>query len=246
MLLGGLSLYVLFLVIQMPAVWLAGQLPEEGALRLRQVDGTLWRGSAGQVIWNAGSDSLNLGQLRWSLRPGEWLQGGIGVALELGHAPKVLTGQVRYGADGLYLTSVQGQFDAPVLGFATRALSLLQPQGILAVDIASLHLTGNRVHGAARVDWREARSGLVAAPLGDYRVELRAEPDGRRARINVQTLQGALAINGDGDYTPGKGVQGRLTLVPPQGERRALYSPVLNMLGMPDATGAWVLNLDAR
>lgn len=246
LLIGGVLLYILFLIVQMPAVWLVGRMPETSVIKLSGVGGNLWQGTANQVTWRAGVDSLDLGRLRWTLQPGELLGGGIGLAFELGQAPKLLKGTLRMGGDGITLKTVQGQLDAPVLGFASRALSLLQPQGGLALDIASLHLDGHRIHGEAKADWLGARSSLVAAPLGDYRAELRAEPDGRRARITVQTLQGALAMSGDGDYSPGKGVTGRLVLHPPQDERRGLYAPVLNMLGMPDASGAWVLNLDAR
>lgn len=246
LLIGGVLLYLLFLAAQMPAVWLAGRLPENSVIKLSGVDGNLWQGTAKQVTWRAGVDSLDLGRLRWTLQPGELLGGGIGLAFELGQAAEPLKGQLSYGGDGIHLRAVHGAIDAPVLGFASRALSLLQPQGKLVLDIAELHLSGNRIHGAAQADWRDARSGLVAAPLGDYRAELRADPDGRRARITVQTQQGAVGISGNGDYHPGKGLSGRLVLLPPQDERRERYTPVLNMLGMPDASGAWVLNLDMR
>lgn len=246
LLIGGVLLYALFLILQMPAVWLAGRLPETSVIKLNGVDGNLWQGAAGQVTWRAGTDSIELGRLRWTLQPGELLGGGIGLAFELGQTPKLLKGTLRLGGDGITLKSVQGQLDAPVLGFASRALSLLQPQGSLALDIASMRLDGNRIFGEAKADWLGARSGLIAAPLGDYRAELRADPDGRRARITVQTQQGAVGISGNGDYHPGKGLTGRLVLLPPQDERRGLYAPVLNMLGRPDASGAWVLNLDMR
>jgi hypothetical protein len=246
LILGGVLLYLLFLAAQMPAVWLAGRLPADSPVQLRQIEGNLWQGAAGHVVWHASIDSLDLGPLRWTLQPIELFRGGLGIAFELGLAAEPLKGQLSYGGDGIHLRAVQGAIDAPVLGFASRALSLLQPQGKLVLDIAELHLSGNRIHGAAQADWRDARSGLVAAPLGDYRAELRADPDGRRARITVQTQQGAVAISGNGDYHPGKGLSGRLVLLPPQDERRERYTPVLNMLGRPDASGAWVLNLDTR
>lgn len=246
LILGGLALYVLFLVVQMPAVWLTSRLPQESAFQVRQVEGNLWQGTAAHITWHAGIESLDLGRLRWALQPGEFLNGRVGLAFELGQAPKLLKGVLLLGRDGHNLKAVQGHLDAAVLGFAARSLSLLQAQGSLIVDIPDFHLGENRIHGEVRADWRGARSKLISAPLGDYHVELRADPDGRRARITVHTLQGALTMNGDGDYYPGKGVKGRLILLPPQDERRNLYSPVLNMLGMSDASGAWVLNFDSH
>ncbi|MDP1906252.1 MAG: type II secretion system protein N [Pseudomonadota bacterium] len=246
LILGGVLLYLLFLVVQMPAVWLAAHLPAESPIQLRQVDGKLWQGSAGGVTWRAAVDSLELGRLRWTLQAGELLKGSLGIGFELGQAPTRLQGTLLLGRDGLSLKSVQGHLDAGVIGFASRPLALLQPRGRLALDITELFLSEKRIHGTAKADWQGARSALIAAPLGDYSAVLQAEPDGRHARVTIQTLQGALAMSGDGDYFPGKGIKGRLVLLPPQDERRNLYTPLLNMFGIPDASGAWVLNLDSR
>lgn len=246
LLLGGLLLYLLFLCIQMPAAWLVARLPADSPLQLRQASGLIWRGEVRQVVWQVADDRLELGALAWNWLPGELLNGRLGVKFELAQAPNKLTGSVLLARDGLRLKSVQGGLDAAILGFASRPLSLLQPQGRLALDIADLHLSATRIHGEGRIDWQAARSALIAAPLGDYRAVLRAAPDGRQARVSVSTPQGALAINGEGDYFPGKGLAGRLQLHPPRDESRQHYTPILSLLGQPDATGTWLLNLDSR
>ena len=243
LILGGSLLYLLFLVVQMPAAWLIARLPADGALQLGQSSGTPWQGTVRQVAWRVDNERLELGGLAWNWIPGELLHGRLGFNFELGKVPGKLKGIFLVGRDGRHVKAVQGRLDAAVLGFAARPLSLLQPQGSLALDIPDLHWAEKRILGEARVDWQGARSGLVAAPLGDYRFELRAEPDGRSARVTLHTLQGALAMSGEGEYSPGKGFAGKLFLQPPQDERRRLYTPALDLLGRPDASGAWVLNL---
>jgi len=246
LILGGLLLYALFLIIQMPATWLVARLPAESGIQLIQASGSPWHGAARQVIWRKGSDYIELGGLTWNWIPGELLHARLGLTFELGQTPAKLKGIFLLARDGLHLTRVQGRLDAAILGFASRPLSVLQPQGSLVLDIPDLHLGEKRIHGEARIDWQGARSALIAAPLGDYRAELRAYPDGRRAHVTLRTLQGALAMNVEGGYIPGKGIQGTLSLHPPQDERRTLYTPILSLLGQPDATGSWLLNLNSR
>lgn len=242
LILAGLLLYVFFLIMQMPAAWLVARLSADSELRLNQTSGSPWHGAVRQIIWRKGSDQIELGGLAWDWIPSELLHARLGLTFELGQTPAKLKGIFLLGSDGKHLKTVQGQLDATILGFVARPLSLMQPQGKLALNIADLHLGAKRIHGEAQVDWQNARSGSITAPLGDYRAELQAAADGRSGRISLHTLQGALSMNGDGDYVPGKGITGKLLLAPPQDERRKLYTPVLNLFGRPDAGGVWALN----
>ena len=246
LILAGVLFYLLFLLMQMPVSWLIAQLPSDSPAQLRQASGTPWNGSVRQVTWKVDNEQLELGQLTWRLIPSELLDGRIGLRIGLASNNHKLSGTLLIAEDGLQLKGFQGSLEATILGFVSRPLSLLQPKGSLELDIASLNLKRNRVHGAARLDWLNARSGLIGAPLGNYRAELTANPDGRRARINIHTRQGALAINGDGDFIPGKGVEGKLSLTPPQDDSRQLYTPVLNLLGRPNANGTWILALTPK
>lgn len=246
LLLGGLLLYLLFLILQMPLAWLIAQIPDDSPVQLRQASGSPWNGEVGQVTWKVDNDRLELGNLAWRWIPGELLHGRIGLNIALTHQGHKLTGTVLLANEGLQLKNLQGSLDAAILGFASRPLSLLQPQGSLSLDIPALSLKQKRIHGEARVDWQNARSGQIAAPLGDYRAALNANPDGRSARLNVHTLRGALAMNGEGEFSPAKGISGSLRLTPPQDESRNRYTPFLSLLGRPDASGTWVLSLNPR
>jgi hypothetical protein len=165
---------------------------------------------------------------------------------QLHNKERKLNGTINLADQSLQLKQIQGELDAVILGFVSRPLSLLQPEGSLLLDIPALSLQQKRIHGEARIDWQNARSGQIAASLGNYRVTLNANPDGRSARLNINTVNGALAINGEGEFSPAKGVSGSLRLRPPQGAERQLFLPFLSLLGRSDATGTWVLNLDAK
>jgi hypothetical protein len=243
---AGLFFYLLFLILQMPLAWLIARLPADSPIQLHQAKGSAWNGSVRQVIWQAEADRIDLGQLNWKWQPGELLDGRIGFDFELGRTARNIHGSIMLGHNSLVLNNVRGKVDATLLGFVSRPLSLLQPQGNLLLDVANLSLTHKRIHGSARLEWQNAQSGIVAAPLGDYRAELNTDPDGRRALINVHTVQGPLRMNGNAEYLPGKEFRGTLRLTPPQAEGGQAYRPLLSLLGKPDANGTWLLLLNQR
>ncbi len=245
LILAGLLLYLLLLLIQMPVAWLIVRLPADSPLQLAQADGTLWQGEVRQVAWQVEGERVGFGRLTWRWLPSALLKGRIGFSIELGDAAGKLSGDVLLDSKSVVLKNLRGRIDAVLLGLVSRPLGLLQPQGSLRVDIDDLYLTRKRIHGSVRLDWLGARSGMVVAPLGDYRAELKTDPDGRRARVDVSTLQGALNMIGNGDYLPGKAPHGSLSLTPPPGETGNLYRPLLDILGRPNASGTWVLLFNA-
>ena len=246
LILSGVLLYLLFLILQMPVAWLITWIPQDSPVQLRQASGSPWNGSIRQVTWSIDTDRLELGSLSWRWIPSELLQGRLGLNIQLVNKERKLSGIVHLADQSLQLKNIQGELDAAILGFVSRPLSLLQPQGSLLLDIPALSLKQKRIHGEARIDWQNARSSQIAAPLGNYRAALNANPDGRSARLNINTLNGALAINGEGEFSPAKGVSGSLRLTPPQTENRQLYIPFLSLLGRPDANGTWVLSLNTK
>lgn len=245
--LAGLTLYGVFLLVEMPAAMLAARLPADSPARMQQLEGSLWRGAARSLTYRVGGRELDLGRLAWQWAPAELWRGRLGLRFQLGPTERRLEGLFLWGSDGARLQGVRGQLDAALLGVFSPALSLLQPEGELEADIPELHWNDQRIHGGARLGWNHARSALTAAPLGQHRAELQAEPDGRQARLGIQSGPGPLTMNGEGRYTPGKGLEGRLALIPPQdAAARAPYQPLLDLIGRPDAAGIWTLRLVPR
>jgi len=243
---AGVLLYLIFLIAQMPAAWLIARIPEDSPVHLLQASGGPMRGEVARVVWQVDAERIDLGALAWRWLPGELLGGRIGFRFELGRESNSLGGIVLLEQNGWTLKNLQGPIDARILGFASRAFGLLQPQGSLMLDIVSLHHSARRIHGTARVDWLGARSGLVDAALGDYSAQLNSDPDGRRAHFEIRTLQAGLSMDGAGEYFPGKNPQGTLRLRPPAGEGGNVYRPLLNILGRPNAGGEWVLSMSPR
>jgi hypothetical protein len=246
LILGGVALYLICLVIQTPLAWLVTRLPKEGDWQLSQASGSPLNGAVGQISWRSNNIPHELGALSWTWIPGELLNGRLGFSFVFSQEANKLKGVLLLGTSGNYLKAVQGRVDANLLSLTSRLMVPIQPQGSLALDIPELHLSSSRIHGEARVDWLGARSALVAAPLGDYSAALRAEPDGRSARITLRTLQGALAANGEATFTPGKGASGKFFLQPPHDDRSKLYSPILYLFGRPDASGTWALTVSPQ
>lgn len=246
LILAGLLLYLLFMLVQMPTAWLIARLPADFPLQMGEASGTLWRGEVKNVHWKVEADRIELGRLSWHWLPAEILDGRIGIQFQLAQAANQLNGIVLLGRKGHALKQIRGEVDAALLGYVSRPFSLLQPQGSLVFDIADLFVSAKRLHGAAQMDWKDARSGMVAAPLGNYRALLRSDPDGRRAHIEVTTLQGPLALNGNAEYLAGKHAQGSLRLTPPQGEAGAVFKPLLGLLGRPNPEGSWLLNFNSN
>jgi hypothetical protein len=246
LILAGLLLYLLFMLVQMPAAWLIARLPASSPVQMGQASGTPWRGEVEHLRWQVEGERIELGRLSWRWLPTEILNGRIGIQFQLVQAANQLNGIVLLGRKGHALKQVQGQVDAALLGYVSRPFGLLQPQGSLVLDIADLFVSAKRLHGAAQIDWNDARSSMVAAPMGNYRASLRSDPDGRRARIEVTTLQGPLALNGQAEYLPGKNAQGSLRLTPPQGEAGAVFKPLLGLLGRPNPEGSWLLNFNTN
>jgi hypothetical protein len=242
----GLLSYLLFIVAQMPLAWLITRMPADSPIQVQKADGTFWNGTLQRVSWQKESDRIELGKLSWRWLPVEVFNGRLGFEFKLAESSRQLGGILLLGRNGHSLKNVQGQLDAALLGFASRPLSLLQPKGSLLLDIGNLYFSEKRIHGAASLDWLDARSGLVAAPLGEYRAKLDSDPDGRRARIEVITRQGPLALQGNAEYQPGKAMQGSLRLTPPVEEAGNVYRPLLDFLGRPNASGTWVLYFNSR
>jgi hypothetical protein len=241
----GLLLYLLFLTLQLPLAWLIKFVPANYPMQFHQVSGHPWQGNIERITWKIENEHIELGSLAWQWLPSELLNGRLGIQFKLTRVAQQLNGYFLLSRKGYNLKSVQGELDAALLGFASRPLSLLQPKGSITIDIPDLHLSPKRIHGEATIHWLNARSGLVAAPMGDYRANLSSAPDGRRALINIQTLQGALNIAGNIDYSFTQGLDGRLLLTPPSDERSKVYLPALSLLGRPNASGAWTLLLSA-
>lgn len=234
----GLALAVLLFA---PARWLAMALQSAsgGRIELQNPRGTVWHGQADLLLTGgAGSrDRASLPQgVRWQLRP-DWAAGpALRLALQAPCCtPDGLQTTLRPQAGGwaVALAPLQSRWPTAVLAGLGTPWNTLQLDGELRLD--SPGLTVRWVQGRAQLDGMLQIDALdlasrlsTLAPLGSYRLTL-AAPEGGDLNLNLSTLQGALQLQGQGQW-----VGGRLRF---QGEAQAsedneaALSNLLNIVG---------------
>ena len=240
-LVGAAALYLLFLLLTLPAsqltgrvsAWLADQ-PQAPALRLQGVSGPWWRGSIEQLQL----EGVRLGPLHWSWRPTALLGGRFGLELVLqGEGPRgaarlaVSPGGTLYVDDlNLELTAAQLLQRLPALPVPVQAggrLSLELARAVVGPDGLPRELEG-------RLEWREAR---LDSPLQLQLQHLVAELASQEATLvaRLSDRGGDLDLGGEASLQPASG-RYRLDL-----QLRARNNPELRdslaLLGRSDARG---------
>ena len=232
LLLGGVASALLCA----PAVWVERAVNAQGAgyVRLDDSRGTLWNGSAQFTLaGGAGStDAVRLpGRVYWALRPG---LGEIHVAV---NAPCCTTQPVvLHMAPGwrnwaLRVDAARTVWPAALLAGLGTPWNTLQLDGRVALDTPGLTvrtaLDRWTLDGSLQLEAR-AISARVSTlrPLGSYRLDV---VGGAQTQVTLSTLQGALQLSGQGQWTAGRlHFQGRASASAPH---EAELSNLLNILG---------------
>lgn len=233
-------------VLFAPARWLVGPLAQAtgGRVQLVNVRGTVWNGQA-DVGLTGGAQSQDWtslpGGLRWQLRP-QWAAGpGLALALQAPCCtPQGLRLQARPSRSGLVLTAQahRSSWPAGLLAGLGAPWNTLQLQGQLSLDTPGLELRwgsrGLQAHGTATVEVRDAASRLsTLRPMGSYRLHWQADAaagaPATPARVSLETLEGALRLQGQGQWVAGRlRFEGHAEASP--GREQALAN-LLNLLG---------------
>ena len=234
---GGLIAAALFA----PARWLAWGVAEASQQRVQllQPQGTVWQGSAQLVLGVDPAVATALpGRVEWRLRP-QWL----GAALRV-HAPCCMTtpwdwtltastSAVQLQASDLDAAQALRLPSALLAGLGTP-WNTIQLQGTLALQPQGLALQWQQgtlaLQGRLQMDALQMRTRLTPLqPVGSYRLELLG---GAAPTLALQTLEGALQLQGRGQWH-----QGRLQF---DGEARAAagredaLANLLNIIGRRD------------
>ena len=192
----------------------------------------------GLFIIEAGSrDEAVLPQgLSWRLRP-DWAQG---LALRLSIylpccAPDGIHSRIRPLVGGLQWTLEGGQsrWPAAVLAGLGTPWNTLMLDGDVRLQTPGLSMRWMQgrlqLDGSLQVEALALSSRLsTLSPLGSYRLIL-AAPEGANARLNLNTLEGALRLSGEGQW-----VGGRLRFngeAQASEEHEATLSNLLNIVG---------------
>lgn len=241
----GAAAYAVFLLALMPASYVASRLEAStrGGVQVHEAAGSIWSGS-GRATIATPAGPLALEDLRWRFLPARLLAGRLAFAVTGRSAGFESRGEL---ARSLSLWEAR---DVSIDGLAAGAASFMpliahwRPDGRLAASAPLLAWNDREMRGEARLEWRAAAVALSEVkPLGSYRVDLKA--DGAQARVTLSTLEGPLALAGQGTVSP----PARLVFsgeARAQGPAATALQPLLDLLGPRRADGSrtlqWRLN----
>jgi general secretion pathway protein N len=236
----GAAAYAVFLVALMPASYVAARLEAatRGGVQVHEANGSFWSGS-GRATLATPAGPLALEDLEWRFLPARLVAGRLAFAV---------TGRSAGFDSRAELArsfSMWEARDVAIDGLAAGAASFMpliahwRPEGRLAAKAPLLAWNDRELRGEARLEWRAAAVALSEVkPLGSYRIDLKG--DGAQARVTLSTIEGPLAIAGQGTITP----PSRLAF---SGEARAesaaaaSLQPLLDLMGPRRADGSRTL-----
>lgn len=216
---GALLGLLLALVVFAPARWLADGIARAsgGQVLWPNASGTVWNGQADLLLTGGpGSrDAAALPQgLRWRLSPG-WDQAPV-LRLHLNApccTPNGMDWVLRPGWGGfsLSLGAHQSQWPTQLLAGLGTPWNTLQLDGQLQLQSAGLRASWRagrlRLSGGLQLDALALSSQLsTLRPLGSYRLVVQAPADdsSEATRLLLSTLDGALALRGEGQWVGGR------------------------------------------
>jgi len=196
---AGLVLYLLFLVVTLPAAWVGELLTRftHGQARLLGSQGSLWRGSGLLVFSPAGGMALQ-NRVHWNVAP-LWLVTGQLRTEIRSEGDVTLQTMLTVGYRHLRLQQLTGEFTASQIQAFYPPAMLVSPTGQIKIAADDVSLGKSGFHGEMRMTWTGAGSKLGAAgELGDYL--LVANGENGAANLRVETLRGDIRVDARGAW----------------------------------------------
>ena len=189
----ALALFVLFVLIRAPLSLATLWLPPSVALK--NVEGSLWNGSASAV---GVAGMVVQERVEWRFQPRRMLSGELGWALSGRFGEQRSRANLALGAGGAALSEVD-------VFLPLEPLAALQPK-LKALQLgALLHVSAGRLSGSApataTINVDSAFSALApqAGALGSYRLAFDAGADGK-GRWTLTSAPGLLGAAGQGQF----------------------------------------------
>ena len=230
---GGVALYVVFLLAQAPAStfgWVIEKLLGQ-RVALEQAKGSLWRGQAESIQLDAAPGRpLRLNHPNWQVQPLSLLRGELSTRLELQDGATTGHAVTAYQWNGTWrLKQVDLTVPAATLQPFLPALDFVQPGGTLHALSDDFYLGRPGSAGEASIEWRNASSKLSPiVPVGEYHAALSGAP--AAVQYVLSTISGPLRVEGKGAWSPqGKAsFSGTARADPP---REAELADLLKLMG---------------
>ena len=237
----GIVFYMAALVAGAPASLLdfAVERATGGRLRLTQAQGTLWSGSGSLEIRSADRKHAYARAVSWRVQPRAWLTGELEYALEVQGAPQpcLITASPRR----LEVQNLELRVPGAVLGIASARIAPLLLTGDITLRVPRMSAVRDGVDGDAVVRWSDAGSTLVPfVHFGAY--ELRAQAVGEGASATLHTLDGPLALTGEGTWAPERPLRMRVYARVAESHYEKL-APLLRLIAFERRDGVFDLAL---
>ena len=240
---GGLLGLLFAVIVFAPARWLASGVTSatQGQLQLVNARGTVWNGQADLVLTGGEGSRTQTALpqgLQWQLAP-RLVSGSPAMALRLmapccTPEPLAMTLIPRLGGAELRVASSTTLWPAELLIGLGTPWNTLRVEGQLALQTGGLTLRWDQgrasMQGEAAIDALDVASRLsTLRPLGSYRMTMRAAADGNTTTLNLETLSGALKLQGAGRWVGGRlRFEGVAEAAP---EAEAALGNLLNIMG---------------
>lgn len=236
--------YLVFVIAQLPAARVVHWLQSSGGalpVALHQIDGSVWRGSAQNMI-GAGQ---SLGRVVWTFRPQALPLGRIEFALDITRDDGRISANAGRSLDGaLYLRDAR-------LALPLNDLAMLAGQpdmglaGRVSADIRRAAFgTAEIIAIEGRIDIAGAGIGApVNVTLGDFTLDIKTTDDVIRGTLKDKEgplrTDGVIVMNPDGSYRLNASLSAR-------DPANTELTQALRMIGTPGAGGTVTVTQQGR
>ena len=206
----GLVLFLLFVLLQMPAAWVVEKYAPQSPY-VQHVSGNVWQGAA---IWQLPIPQASLtGAATWSWRPWQLFVGKLGADVDISTGQTRLDGQVSVGRNSWQVDELRGKIAPETLG---NTVSWQLPNTPIQVNGVSLEhqsatdgTAGGFVAADGQLTWVGGELGYPSGGKVFYitmpplRAELSAEQKNNLNLLHINLLNnqdkrlGDLYIDGD-------------------------------------------------
>jgi general secretion pathway protein N len=195
----GIALFLLLLVlliISAPAR-LLGSLVSSDVLLIQNFSGSLWRGAAARCVVKVGHGYLNLGSVKWRLKPMTLLTLSPTIDLESQWGDQEISGIITL-RDVENIDIDIADLSATVSSQLLRQFAPLQVEGEFAAVVEHLTIrSGMPYAGKGQIVWRDAAwlSSVGSILLGSYAMNFE-QPSGEALSGEILTIDGPVKARG--------------------------------------------------
>ncbi len=194
----GCLLYLLFLLVAIPASWgptivLAGSTGSEWVVTSER--GTLWSGNAVLLSNNETEFPRELGKIKWRFSPSLLFSGYFGFHVSFDGDILQLNGDIGCGPQGVLLRELTARLRPEDLGRVYAPAGVFSLSGDITFATRELAVRPKEIVGKGRIVWRDAGIGGELAK-GDYGLDFSGDKNAVMLKMN--TLRGEFVLNMQG------------------------------------------------